>query len=121
MNTDLVKQLRDVKTKITTLNNEVTSLKSIKSDIEEQLLTEMADNEISLARTPYGTIAINPEDIASVKDWNEFEKYIYENRALYLLQRRTSQDAYRSEIAIKGAVPGVETFTRKVLSLTKSK
>jgi hypothetical protein len=118
MNVHEVQELRHVKDEIAELNSKLKELGKKKSELEMKLIGEMTSEGLSLARTDYGTVSVTKEDVASVKDWAEFEEYIYENRALHLLQRRASNPAYRDELAVKGKVPGVETFTKVSLSLT---
>ena len=79
----------------------------------------MTTEGTSLTRTKFGTVSISKLNVASVKDWNEFEKYIYENKALYLLQRRPANLAYREELKTQGEIPGVETFETISVNLSK--
>jgi hypothetical protein len=124
MDDKLIWELNAVKANITAMNSEVKKLEATRDDLSEQILEEMAAANSSLFRTAGAdeqgkriTVSVNPEDVANVEDWAEFEEYIYDNRALYLLQRRPSNPSYRDEVAIKGTIPGVETFTKQKLSL----
>ena len=118
MDVEAVGQLRSIKAQISDLNDQLNDLKRAKTNLEANIISDMQLDKVSLARTDFGTVSITETDVASVKDWPSFEEYIYENKALYLLQRRTSDVAYRDEIASKGHIPGVETFTKVNLSLT---
>jgi hypothetical protein len=118
MDTQAVKELKSLKERISEINQQLTDLKRAKVNIEQELISEMNLEGLSLARTDFGTVSVTKTDVASVKDWPAFEEYVYENRALYLLQRRPADVAYREEIAAKGSIPGVETFTKVNLSLT---
>jgi hypothetical protein len=118
MNVLDVDALRRVKDEISEVNDKLDQLKKQKSELELKLIGEMNSEGLSLARTDYGTISVTKTEVASVKDWNLFEDYIYKNHALHLLQRRAANAAYRDEIAVKGEIPGVETFTQVSLSLT---
>jgi len=124
MDDKLIWKLNTVKAEITTLNSQVKTLEVSRDDLTEQILDTMAEANSSLFRTDSTdaqgkriTVSVNPEDVANVEDWGEFEEYIYNNRALYLLQRRPSNPSYRDEVAVKGKIPGVETFTKRKLSL----
>ena len=118
MDTHAVRELKSVNEKIKGLNDQLNDLKQAKKNIELGIIDQMNTDSISLARTDFGTVSITKTDVASVTNWAEFEEYIYENRALYLLQRRASNPAYRDEVAAHGNLPGVETFTDVRLSLT---
>jgi len=124
MNDERIWELHNVKQKITTLNKEVSNLEATRSELEEMIMSDLNEANLSLARTNKTdengkriTVSVNTETVANVNDWAEFEEYVYENRALYLLQRRPSNPSYREEIAVKGVVPGVEPFTKQRLSL----
>jgi len=117
-------ELNKVKTDISKLQKEVKMLESQRSELEEAILEELSEANLSLARTNQTdesgkriTVSVNTEVVANVNDWAEFEEYVYENRALYLLQRRASNPSYREELAAKGDIPGTEPFTKRRLSL----
>ena len=118
MNVNDVNELQNIRNEISEVNSKLADLKKRKSEIEQKLIGEMTSEGLSLARTDYGTVSVTKEEVPSVKDWNAFERYIYENHALHLLQRRPASAAYRDELSIKGEIPGVETFTKVGLSLT---
>ena len=118
MNVDTVAALREVNEEISGLNTALKKLKANKSILEEEVIADMQDDGLSLARTNHGTVSLKSTDMASVTDWAAFEEYIYENKALYLLQRRASNPAYVDEVEVRGAIPGVETFTKVTVSLT---
>lgn len=118
MNVLEVEELREIKKEISEINDKLNQLKRKKTELEVKIIGEMNSEGLSLARTDYGTVSVTKQEVASVKDWAAFEAYIYENKALHLLQRRPADAAYRDEIAVKGSLPGVETFTKVNLSLT---
>ena len=124
MNDEKIWELHRVKQQITALNKEVSNLEATRSELEEIVMSNLNDANLSLARTNKTdengkriTVSVNTETVANVTDWAEFEEYVYDNRALYLLQRRASNPSYREEIAIKGSIPGTEPFTKQRLSL----
>ncbi len=103
---------------LTDLNKQVGELQKHKRKYEDLIIEDMITEGTSLSRNKFGTVSLSKANVASVKDWNEFEKYIYENRALYLLQRRPANVAYREELKTKGEIPGVETFEVITLNLS---
>lgn len=124
MNDEKIWELHKVKQKISDLNKIVKNLEVTRSELEEIIIDDLNDSNLSLARTNHMdengkriTVSVNTETVANVTDWAEFEKYVYENHALYLLQRRASNPSYREEIAAKGEIPGTEPFTKRRLSL----
>ena len=124
MDDTLIWELQDVKDAIKVLKDQIKPLDAARLDLEYQILDALGEANSSLFRTAgtdtHGkriTVSVNTEEVANVKDWAEFEEYIYDNRALYLLQRRAANVAYRDEVSIKGEIPGVESFTNRRLSL----
>lgn len=124
MNDTKVWELDGIKKQITKLNKDVKKLEHDRDTLAIDIIDELTNSGLSMARTLEAkegqriTVSINPEDVANVVDWAEFEEYIYDNRALYLLQRRASNPAYRDELKIRDTIPGVETFTKQKLGLT---
>ena len=115
-------KLQSVKDEIAVLKDQIKPLEIAKSVLEERIMEGMSESGSSLFRTAKSrdgkriTVSVNTEEVASVKDWTEFEQYIYDHNALYLLQRRPANVAYREEVKIRGEIPGVETFTNRRLS-----
>ena len=124
MNDERMWKLHRVKAQITSLNSQVKRLEATRDGLSEEIIDELSEAGLSLARTLEAdnngkriTVSVSPEVVANVEDWIAFEEYIYTNRALYLLQRRTSAPSYREEVAAKGEIPGVQPFTKQKLSL----
>jgi len=124
MNDEKIWELHKVKQEIADLNKQVKALEATRSELEEVIIDDLNASNLSLARTNREdengkriTVSVNSETVANVTDWAEFEEYVYDNRALYLLQRRTSNPSYREEIAVKGEIPGTEPFIKTRLSL----
>jgi len=124
MNDEKIWELHKVKQEIADLNKQVKALEATRNELEEVIIDDLNASNLSLARTNREdengkriTVSVNSEIVANVTDWAEFEKYVYDNRALYLLQRRTSSPSYREEIAVKGEIPGTEPFIKTRLSL----
>ena len=124
MNDEKIWELHNVQQQITTLNKQVRDLEATRNELADTIMGDLNEANLSLARTNREdengkriTVSVNTETVANVTDWAEFEEYVYDNRALYLLQRRPSSPSYREELAAKGDIPGVEPFTKQKLSL----
>jgi hypothetical protein len=112
-----VGQLRDVLSELKDHNDQIKILSEQRKELELSIMDDLDNSGLTLARTEFGTVSLTTEQVASVEDWNMFEEYIYDHRALYLLQRRASNPAYREELNLRSKVPGVSTFTKRKLSL----
>jgi hypothetical protein len=118
MDASKVATLRGIVDELASLNKQVKELKASRTEIEALIIADMAESGLTLARTDFGTISTRKSIVASVTDWETFEDYIYENKALYLMQRRTSEPAYRELLESGIEVPGVEPFEKTTVGLT---
>ncbi len=66
------------------------------------------------------TVSITKTVTGNVVDWDAFGAYILKNKYLHLLQRRPSDPAIRELFDTKGAIPGVEPFTKERLNVRKT-
>lgn len=91
-----------------------------KMDILHQAIIEKLDAEKSdLGRGQVATGSVGEHIVGTMRDYPDFERFVYRHKALYLLDKRINSAAYRKELEIRGSVPGVEPFTKRVLSVTK--
>lgn len=121
MNIDNVRTLNKIKDEISDLNDQLKIVKFKKQELEFLIMQDLTEDGSSLSCTEYGTVSINSKIVPSVTDWPAFEKYIYDNHALHLLQRRPASDSYRDEIKVNGDVPGVESFEVTTLNYSIKK
>lgn len=94
-------------------------MKEQESALEEHILASFDKSDIEGARGTIATASVTTTIIPTVKDWPEFYKYILKHKAFDLLEKRPARLAYRERLDAGEAVPGVEPFHKKSLSLTK--
>ncbi len=85
---------------------------------ESLVLMELADDQKTT--TGKGTLAsfsIGDSVVPQVKDWDAFYKYIAKTKFYHLLERRPSVTGCRELFDTKGAIPGVEKFTKRKINL----
>ena len=116
----LTQQLMLLRDEIKQVNQRKAELEHERTKLETQVMSMLDEQESTMIRTQHGSISISESEIAQVEDWEDFENYIYENRALYLLQRRPSNPAYREMVKTDGAIPGVVSFTKRTINLRKT-
>ena len=88
-------------------------------NLERAVMAELDNSGTTLSRGIAASASVSEEELPNVKDWDAFYKYIQDNEAFFLLQRRVSSAAYR-ELKYSGTeVPGVETFKKRRLNLRK--
>lgn len=89
--------------------------------LENYLLDTLPKTQLEGAAGKSGTIKIKRSVVPNVVDWDKVYAYIKKNDAWELLHRRISVTACKERWDNKKDVPGVETFTKVGLSVTKSK
>lgn len=67
------------------------------------------------------TATITEEVVPNAVDWDEIYKYIIENEAMHILQRRVSTAAFRELQGAGESIPGVEPYTNRKILLRKTK
>lgn len=91
-----------------------------KMDVLQLAIIEKLDAERSdLGRGKVATGSVQENIIGTMKDYESFSQFVYRHKALHLLDKRINSAAYRKELEVRGEVPGVEPFTKRVLSVTK--
>lgn len=77
-------------------------------DLEQQLILAMQAAGLQTAKGKHSIADLKDQDVVSIKDYAQFEKFLYRQKALHLLQRRISVTAYREMRATLGKdIPGL--------------
>ncbi len=86
--------------------------------VQEQKLMEAADEQgITAGKGSKASFTLGESIVPQVSDWGAFYKFIYKNGYGHLLERRPSVTACRELFETKGAIPGVEKFTKRRINL----
>ena len=91
-------------------------------EMEEFAIELLLKKNLKSMGTPDGgSIAVNPEEVAQVNDWEEAFKYIRKKNAFYLMFKRVNNAAWREELKARRNrdIPGISKFTKYKLSLRK--
>ena len=115
----LIDQLYTLRADIRELNNTVNTLKQQKDELELKLIEMLDALGTDQSRSDLATATITETVVPNVEDWEAFYRYVSREKAFFLLERRVSSTAYRDTLqARKGRkLPGVESFTKRTLSL----
>ena len=85
---------------------------------ESLVLMELADDQkTTTGKGAIASFSIGDSVVPQVKDWDAFYKYIAKNKYYHLLERRPSVTGCRELFDTKGAIPGVEKFTKRKINL----
>lgn len=88
----------------------------------EILLIEALDEQgMTKGDGKQANFTISESTVPQVTNWDDFYRYIHKNKYWHLLERRPSVTGCRELFDTKGAIPGVEKFTKRRINLrTKS-
>lgn len=87
--------------------------------LEAEIIARLDSDAMTMGRGRAASATLTEVDVPKVDDWDEFYKYIGENEAYHLLQRRPSSAACRETIESGETIDGVGIFTKRAISLRK--
>ncbi len=89
----------------------------IMTKMDEEGMDKLTNKEVGL------TAAINESEVFSFEDFEKFTQFMLRHKHPELLQRRLSAPAVRALIDQRGgtAIPGLGTYTKRKLSITKAR
>lgn len=111
--------LNAVRTERKKLQGKAESEKRQEGMIEEKILAQFGKSDLEGARGKTAQCSIKRSDVPTIEDFDKVWSYARKNDRPDLFQRRLSVEAVRLLWADKKTVPGVGTFTKVSLNLTK--
>jgi hypothetical protein len=108
---------RDV---IAAIEAELREAKATLAGLENEALEIMENQGLTRISASGLTLGIKTSIVPQLKNYAEFEPYVYRNEALHLLERRIHTIAWREELLRRDntPVPGIEPWTKVRLSVT---
>ena len=97
----------------------VDAQKAEESALSDYILNTFQKAELEGAKGKLASASLAHSTVAQVDDWEKLYKYIEENKAFDMLQRRVNDGAYRARLEENLVVPGVTPFVTTKLSLNK--
>lgn len=115
----LIDQMLEFDDQIAALNKQAKDLKEKKDVIEVQLIAALEAQGIESSRGTRATATLNISEVPQCKDWDQFYNFVHKHKQAYLFEKRISAKVWRELLIGRDnkAIPGVEAFTRKVISL----
>jgi hypothetical protein len=89
--------------------------------IEERIFKMFDKAELDGGAGRVAQASVSRSDVPTIEDWEKLENHVIRTGELDLFQRRLSVEACRERWGQRKAIPGVGTFTRVRLHLTKRK
>lgn len=115
----LADELHDLREEKRELEEKVKAVQE-KYDLKMLELFDLSDEQnTTTGKGQRGSFSIGESVVPQVKDWDAFYKYIQKTKYWHLLERRPSVTGCRELFDSKGAIPGVDKFTKRTLNLRK--
>jgi hypothetical protein len=100
------------------LATQMLAARAVEHECEVQVMAAMRESNLKTARMTNGELAnIKTKTYANIGDWESFVKFVKKTNGFDLLQRRVSTEAWRQRVEDGVKVPGIEVFTKQVLSI----
>jgi len=99
------------------------SIKGLQKEIDTltgDLMSRMDNESTMKACGTNASATLRAEEFPNIEDWDEVYKYMIENDACYILEKRMSAAAYRELLAMGTAIPGTTSFEKRTISLRKT-
>lgn len=114
-------KLRDQKAAIEArVKDEVSTLKAKMEKLEAYLKAQMDAQGLTSFKSDYGTAFLTTTDYANVADWDAVIRFIRDNEAYDMLEKRVSKIAVRGYIEQSKAVPpGINYGTKLEVNIRK--
>ena len=114
-------KLREQKTKLeATVKDDLTKLKTKMDKLESYLKAKMDEQGLTSFKSDYGTAFLTTTDYANVESWDKTLKFIRDNEAFDMLEKRVSKVAVRGYIeANKSVPPGITYGTKLEVNIRK--
>tara|TARA_R110000868_G_scaffold328298_1_gene589175 strand:+ start:559 stop:933 length:375 start_codon:yes stop_codon:yes gene_type:complete len=113
----IIDRMLEIRTRCSELNKEVRALGEEKNDLESILLRRLRADDAIQAKSLLASATISEITVPSIEDWDAFEKWVIEENALYMLEKRPSGGAFRELIQQGESVPGLKPIIKTSISL----
>lgn len=116
---ELVTNLRELRTQRTAINSQAKEMGREIEELEGQLLVHLDEIGVDSVKVGANRVTATVKTLPRVTDWDAVYKYIRDNNAFFLLQRRITTTSYAETIKTGEVIPGTEVYEQRVISLTK--
>ena len=114
-------KLREEKTAVEAeIKERVDAIKADMAKLEAFLMAKLDADGLTSFKTEYGTAFLTTTDFANVEDWDAVLRFIREEDAFDMLEKRVSKTAVRGYIeANKEVPPGIKYGTKLDINIRK--
>lgn len=89
--------------------------------LETELITALDAQKSTRGAGKHASVSISESVVPAVKDWDALWAFIFKGKYKQLMQLRISAPAWRELCELKKPPPGVESFTKRSITLTTKK
>lgn len=115
-----IDELYELRAKRLAGQKEVDRVKAIEQMYEDHILANFTKTDLRGAKGDIATAAIKKSTVYNIDDWSAYTQWVHDNEAYDCLQKRLSSTAIAARFDNGEEVPGVSTFEKVSLSLTKA-
>ena len=113
----LIDQMQVVRAKKRALAVTEKELTSEYEALQTQLIEMMDAEGVTKSTGRAASASLNESMSFNTGDWDAFTAYVAKTKQFHLIQRRVSDPAMRELFEKKGAIPGMEPYTKRVINL----
>jgi hypothetical protein len=117
---EIIQQLTNLNGERANLNQRVGELTAAIGKTEAELIDAIEKQGLRSVQVEGFTATISSTDYGSIEDYDAFTKYVTDNNATYLFQRRLMQKSIAELRQIEGEIPGITFFKKNSISLRKN-
>jgi hypothetical protein len=103
------------------LQRQVDELQERETALKEFFINNLPKSQASGIAGKVARVQLGSKQIPQVADWSRFEKWVLQEQAVYLFQRRLNETAIKELWDSEITVPGVEKFNLVTVSCTAVK
>ena len=89
-------------------------------DVEHDIMRAMDAEGITESKSTIGKVVVSESVYPKLEQWEPFADYVLSERALYLLEKRPAVLAYREQLTLGRAVPGILPFTKRKVTFKEA-
>lgn len=114
---ELVDNMHEIRERKKAAEEVVKGIAAELDQAEQELLKAADDQQTTAGKGKLASFSVSENVVPQVTDWDKFYKFIAKNKWFHLLERRPSVTGCRELFDTKGAIPGVEKFTKRRVNL----
>jgi hypothetical protein len=117
---ECIDQLYELRAKRLAGQKAVDLVKAEEAEYENHILATFSKSDLRGAKGDLATAGVKRTTVYNITDWDLYTKWIDANQAWDCLQKRLASTAIAARFDNGEEIPGVESFEKVSLSLTKA-